>query len=271
MNNNDVLNLYLSTFNSDNTKVAYRKILGKFLVAVGKNVADITPLDCNMFVVQNYNDIKVTTRNMRVTMLKAFSKWMVQNGIITTDFGAGLKQQRGEAEPKDKMTKEDAVAMYAKGNARERAIISLLLNTGLRISEVINLKLADLDESELKVKTKGARFRTIYLNDDTRRDIASYIGVRKAGTDYLFTSNTGTKLEQQSVNNSWAKLARKANVDKHITSHSFRRLVVTEVVNDYGIAVAQKFIGHKSIATTARYYQADEEQIKNIYLNMEVR
>ena len=93
-----------------------------------------------------------------------------------------------------------------------------------------------------------------------------YLDTRKGNEDYLFTSNTGTKLKIQCINNSWSKLAKKANINKHVTSHSFRRLVVTEVASNYGIAIAQKFIGHKNIATTARYFQEDEELIKSIYL-----
>ena len=266
MTNNEILQLFLSTLNSERSKESYGAIIKKFLSEANKDVADVTPLDVNCYVANEYGELRATTRNMRVNVLKSFSKWAFQNDIASADFAASIKALRTEVEPKDRLTRDEARLMYDRGNYREKAIIALLLNTGLRISEVTGLKLGDYNKEELRIKTKGARYRTIYLNNETRGAIDKYLEHRKAKTDFLFTSNMGNRLDIQSINNSWLKLARKASVGKHVTSHSFRRLVVTEVANEYGIAVAQKFIGHKNVATTARYYQIDEEQIRNIYM-----
>lgn len=266
MTRNEIIELYLTSLNSEGSRNEYRKVVSKFVEAVDKELCDITPLDCNAYVATAYT-CAATTRNTRVCVLKSFAKWLVANGVIKKDFAAGIKSLRAESEPKDRLTSEEVQRMYKLGNARERAIISLLLNTGLRVAEVTSLKVADYNCEELRVKTKGSRYRTIYLSESTRADIDNYINTRKVDSDLLFASYGGKQITDHSLNASWAKLARKANINKHITNHSFRRLVVTEVANEYGLAMAQKFIGHKNVATTAKYFQTDEEEIKNIYIN----
>ena len=171
MNNNEILNMFVSTLNSNGSKTLYRDVVTKFLANVDKDITEINTLDYNYYVINNYNSIKVSTRNMRVNILKSFSRWVYQNDFTNKDYGVSIKLLRGESEPHDKLTRDEAYLMLNKGNLREKAIISLLLNTGLRISEIINIKLDDYNNDELRIKTKGSIYRVIYLNDDTKKYI----------------------------------------------------------------------------------------------------
>ena len=95
--------------------------------------------------------------------------FLYDNDIINSNPAEKLSAPRVEHKPKDALSVDDAITLMSYGNKRERAIIAVFLNTGIRVQELIDMKLEDFlaSPSEMTIKTKRGKYRTIYFNDDT--------------------------------------------------------------------------------------------------------
>jgi site-specific recombinase XerD len=173
---------------------------------------------------------------------------------------------------------------------RDKAVIQTLYRTGLRVSELSNLKKTHIDlKSEDKtiainvINGKGGKDRTVYIDQDTLKLINKMIYKRtrknrKDKNEYLFTANTGNQLSTTSIQilvKKYAKLtdARlaatgvKTNYSERLTPHSLRHSYAIHLLNDENkpINVVQQLLGHSSIATTQIYTNVDNKVLKNSY------
>ena len=265
------VNLFINEYNSNGTKEMYASILNKMFENIAKDVNEITKLD----LIQYKNTLKnlaEATQAQRIMCIKSFFKFLFENEIIDSNPATTLSAPHVEHKPKDYLTVDEAIDMMREGNAREKAIIALLLNTGIRVAELINIKLDDYQRNpyELMLLTKGNKYRKIYLTEDTVTLINKYLKNRKEGCDNLFVSNRGTPLCDISLNKTWRKLAKKANIEKHVTNHSFRSTFVTTMAREHGIVLAQMAVGHANISTTRIYIRGMEDEVKDAMMNLKV-
>ena len=155
----------------------------------------------------------------------------------------------------------------ATDNSKYKFMISLGYACGLRVSEVVNLKVADLDIDELVVHIKGAKGKKDRisvlpekLKDDLRNMIAG-----KNSNDYLFSSNRGGKLTTTSLQKMFRKSLTKAKVIKPATFHSLRHSFATHLLeNGTDVRYVQELLGHSNIRTTQIYTQVTNPKLKNI-------
>jgi site-specific recombinase XerD len=152
-------------------------------------------------------------------------------------------------------------------NEKYKLMISLGYACGLRVSEVINLKVADLDIDELIVYIKGAKGkkdRISILPEKLQNDIRNTIAGKSAG-DCLFCSNRGGKLTTTSLQKMFRKSLAKAGVKKMATFHSLRHSFATHLLeNGVDVRYVQELLGHRSIRTTQIYTQVTNPKLKNI-------
>ena len=152
-------------------------------------------------------------------------------------------------------------------NAKYRLMISLGYACGMRVSEVTNLKVADLDIDELVVHIKGAKGKKDRisvlpekLQDDLRNIVAG-----KIANDFIFVSNRGGKLTTTSLQKMFRKSLTKANVNKPATFHSLRHSFATHLLeNGTDVRYVQELLGHSNIRTTQIYTQVTNPKLKNI-------
>jgi site-specific recombinase XerD len=152
-------------------------------------------------------------------------------------------------------------------NSKYRLMISLGYACGMRVSEVVKLKIVDLDIDELVVYIKGAKGKKDRisvlpekLKDDLRNMIAG-----KNTNDYIFSSNRGGKLTTTSLQKMFRKSLAKAKVDKLATFHSLRHSFATHLLeNGTDVRYVQELLGHSNIRTTQIYTQVTNPKLKNI-------
>lgn len=266
------INLFINEYESERTRKTYRKIIENLLNYFDKKeLNQIEKID----LVEYKNTMKnlaVATQAQRIMCIKSYFKFLFENDILNYNPAENLSAPHVEHKPKDFLTTDEAIHMMYFGNDREKAIIAVFLNTGIRVSELINIKLEDYlsHPNELWLLTKRNKYRKVYLNNDTVEIINQYLKSRKDGCDNLFVSNWGTPLTDISLNGAWKKLAKKARIDKHVTNHSFRSTYVTNIAKEYGIGMAQSCVGHVNISTTRLYIRGIEEDVKNVMMNMKV-
>lgn len=156
-----------------------------------------------------------------------------------------------------------------KNHERDYAIITLFLNCGMRLSELISINLKDIKDETLTVIGKGNKERTVYLNNACIKAINKYMKVRPTNNvkdkDALFLSERKQRISKRTVQYIVEKNILKANLDpKKYTTHKLRHTAAT-LMYKYGnvdIRALQEILGHESISTTEIYTHIDNEQIK---------
>lgn len=162
---------------------------------------------------------------------------------------------------------------------RNRALFELLLATGARIGEVVNIKCCDIDLKlgEIKVLGKGNKERIVYLNAIASDAIDNYLNsarntLKKGDCDYLFLNHLGTKLTDRGVRVVIDQIIKKSCLNLKITPHSFRHSFATMLLNEgCDLKSVQELLGHVNMSTTSIYTHLSNEQIKNVYLHTHPR
>lgn len=152
-------------------------------------------------------------------------------------------------------------------NSKHRLLITLAYGAGLRVSEVVSLKVKDinLDELTLHIKqSKGKRDRITVFPEKIKTDIQNLI----AGRDkdyYVFESERGGKLSTRTAQKIFEKALKKARIKKDATFHSLRHSFATHLLeNGIDVRYVQELLGHQNIRTTQRYTQVTNPKLKNI-------
>lgn len=248
------VDLYVSTLNSENTKKCYRRDIIAMLDFVDKKEEDINIADMLVWK-ESLSGQSSATIARKIAAVKMYFRFLHMNKIIEDDPAVALKAPKihnKEKEPLEAIEVKELIE--AAKNPRDRAIISLMCNTGLRISELVNIKLDDIKESNIVVTGKGNKQRIVHMNATTEKYIHEYFKVRKDTIDNLFVSNQGTKMSPRSLNNTLKVCAKRANIEKNIHNHLMRTTAATLYLdNNVPIQNIQAMLGHEQIETTLKY------------------
>lgn len=161
-----------------------------------------------------------------------------------------------------------AVTKYQKEiTLRNIVLIELLFSTGMRVSEISNLKTSAINFSDntIRIFGKGSKERMMCISDDLSKMISDYLAVRSYKLNYLFVNRLGNRLSEQSIRYMVNDYANAVDAPLHITPHMFRHTFATELHNeDVDIRYIQQFLGHSSIATTQIYTHISTSKTREI-------
>ena len=161
-----------------------------------------------------------------------------------------------------------AVTQYQKEiTMRNIVVIELLFSTGMRVSEISNLKTSAINFSDntIRIFGKGSKERIMCISDDLSKMISDYLAIRSYKLDYLFVNRFGNRLSEQSIRYMVNDYANAVDAPLHITPHMFRHTFATELHNeDVDIRYIQQFLGHSSIATTQIYTHISTNKTREI-------
>lgn len=234
-----------------------------------------------LFFLTNKFQSKPATRARKAASIRVFFKYLSQKGLISQNPAMNLETPKlGKRIPKylslDDSKKLLAVADSEDDRNRERdyAILTLFLNCGIRLSELVGINIKDIDfsENKLNVIGKGNKERTIYLNKSCVNSINSYLsvrpktGIKKGSEDAMFLSERLERISNRTVQHIVKQELLKAGLDTNKYSvHKLRHTAAT-LMYKYGnvdIRALQELLGHESISTTEIYTHVDNEQIRN--------
>lgn len=160
-------------------------------------------------------------------------------------------------------------------NARNRAMIEVMYGTGLRVSELVNLKLNELHLTSKMISTtgKGSKERIVPINDYAAKVLRDYIvkyrpELVKNGKDnnYIFLNNQGQPLSRQSFFLILKKLSKDAGIEKEISPHTLRHSFATHLLEaGTDLRYIQEMLGHEDISTTQIYTHLSKQKIKSVY------
>jgi len=264
---------------SAHTIAAYRRDLTGFAawfqdhVGARCTLTTITPTDVRDFraYLRDTEHRAPATVNRKLAALRSFFQWAAQAGRRADSPVATVKDVRQEPHrPRwfvkrdvDRLLRELEAAAKPSTKVRDRAIVLVLRHTGIRVGELVGLRVRDVALSErkgsLRVLGKGAKERTIPLNQTVRSALAAYLQVRQERADAaqyeeLFLGQRGP-LNRQAVEKLIEKYAQRAGLEAfspHSLRHSFAKSLL-----DAGedLVTVQNLLGHERLDTTARYTQ----------------
>jgi len=178
-----------------------------------------------------------------------------------------------------KTCQEAALIAKSKGNqapVRDATIIELALGTGLRVSELANLRIAYLflkkGQNSLLVKNgKGGKDRVVVFNVRLKNQIREYLDYRISNSQYLFPSERGEQMTTSAIQKVFKKLARKAGLPARYSIHSARHTHATELykASGYNLRLVQQQLGHSSPTITSVYSAVLNKDLENAVENLE--
>ena len=170
------------------------------------------------------------------------------------------------------------VEMNTKKNLRDDALIELLYSTGLRVSEVVNLKLKDinLEKSEIKILGKGNKERIVIFNNKSKEKIIRYLKNDKRyisiKTEALFQNKFKEALSTRSIQRILKKYLNFSGINSKYSTHTLRHTFATHLLEGGAdIKVIQQLMGHSSPETTKIYTHVSSSTLKNVYNNSHPR
>ncbi|WP_423788909.1 site-specific tyrosine recombinase XerD [Lactobacillus apis] len=271
---------------SDNTIFAYRQDLMDFLAFLKKEGLDSWPtkaVDIDAFLAEQRDLNKATSSISRmISSLRKFYQWLVRQNIQKINPMLEIDSPKKEhrlpvALSVDEVTKLlDQPDVTKKLGIRDRALLETLYATGIRVSELINLKFSDLHEELklLKVLGKGSKERLIPISDVAISWIKSYQEkvrdplLLKSGkyTDTIFLNNRGGALTRQAVWQIIKRYCQMAGISKNVTPHTLRHTFATHLLeNGADLRVVQEILGHSDISTTQIYTNLSQQHILQVY------
>jgi integrase/recombinase XerC len=209
------------------------------------------------------------------TSLKSFFNWLAASGHIPSNPAAAIRIRHVERPAPDVLTDvEKKRLLKAISNTRGKkafrdfAIVSLFLNTGIRVSELVHLSVDDvnLPEKKITVFAKGGHKGVRFLNAQSRRNLDVYLKQRRkmpVETRALFVSNQGRRLCVRQVQRSFGEWLAAAGIEKNISVHGLRHTFATSLLERTGnLALVQQSLGHRHISTTTIYAHVPSEALQ---------
>ena len=254
---------------TERTLQAYSQCIKEFMISVNKLLIDIESNDIKYYLAckQLSGTVSnVTLDNMRRN-LNTFFQWLEDEEHIQRSPMKKIKKIKAIKEIKQPFNPEEIeiLKMNCK-NKMEILIVELLLSTGVRCNELVNIKISDINfnENEIKVLGKGNKERIVFFNASTRARILDYIKDRKGNSDYLLVKSLRpyTKLGTDRIGYIVRRLGKASGVEK-VHPHRFRRTFAS-IAAKRGMPIEeiQKLLGHESLNTTQIYVVVDSEDIK---------
>lgn len=255
---------YLQTQNkSTHTIVAYKKDLlqlVEFLSKVGKtDSVEITTVDLEAFIASlTEKQYRAKSIARKLNAIKGFFRWLRQKSLVTTDPALPVPHPKYElGQPRVLSTLEyRALRDAARRDTRTRAIIELLLQTGMRISDVAALKLEDVRKNEVVV-----RARNIPLTDAAKAALDEYLKVRQETTQKnVFVTKTGRPLLVRNIRASIERCFTEAGIENATVNDLRNTFIIHQLENGVDLLTVSRIVGHKRLATTERYLELVKEK-----------
>lgn len=273
--NEKLLNRYCACLSiggkSAKTIAQYRRTARKLAQVSNKLYTDIGVYDIRLFLAEE-KQRGVSNRTLENTRanLSAFFQWLTLEDHITKNPCMKISPIKyPDKIRKPFSTIEIDALRFACRTLKERAMIEVLLATGMRVSELTGLEISDINFGELSIHIrngKGAKERTVYMTDLARQHLQAYLMSRKAIDNAVFLNVKSEPIHPGGVRHDLHEIAKRAGVD-NVHPHRFRRTFATGLANrGMDIQEIRKLLGHTNINTTLEYVYTSDEKAHASYM-----
>ena len=261
---------------SKNTEISYREDITNFLNYLEKKQLNYKKIDGE--IIRDYlkyldeAKLKNSTIARRISALRTFYNYLLNKNIVDTNLFNSIRNPKLEKKLPNYLSYEelakilDNIDISTKIGLRNRLLVEMFYATGCRVSEMINIKVSDINKSNnsIRIMGKGKKMRIVYFGEYARDYLDRYLPL--IDTDYLFTQESGDKLSIHDVEYIISDLVKNLALKTHVTPHTLRHTFATHLLNNGAdIKTVQELLGHSSLNTTGIYTHVSSERIKEVY------
>jgi integrase/recombinase XerC len=276
---------------SEKTIINYEKDLELFNKYLKNNkITNINNIDYN--VIRKYlsylhnNRYESSSISRKISTLRTFFKYCLKENKIKNNPTILISNPKKEKKlPKylnfDEMEKLiDSINIKEKKGIRNRLIIELLYSTGIRVSELVNIKIKDIStkENQIKILGKGNKERIVIFGNKAKEMIKIYLNEYKElfkgniYDSYLLINDKGKQLTTNRIELIVKDVLRHSTIKKNITPHTLRHTFATHMLDSGAdLKSVQELLGHENLKTTAIYTHVSNERLKNVFVHSHPR
>lgn len=268
---NDAIEKYRNALRGDkrseNTVREYLNVVENFLEYTKKEPEQVTSADIEKYKVYLAVE-KYYSKNSIYTVVKALQSFYK---FLKLETAKNISVPRKPKQIPKYLTFNETNRLLdmAREDRRDYAMLTILAYTGLRVNELCNLKISDIDFAEKVIRVqsgKGDKDRIVIMEDKTLEALREYIKIRIPVKDFLFTSQKKTRISPAHVERLVRNYAVKCGITKKVTPHVLRHTFATTLLrNGADIRFIQQILGHSSLATTQIYTHVDDQSLKFAY------
>ena len=245
-----------------------------FLKEMGKDCLEkVNRHDVEAFIEHEQDrGLKISTVKTSLAILKAFFRFLMERGVVGEEvFPWRMKIKLPETLPRAISPEDEERLLCANGSPRDRAMILLLLRTGMRIGELLNTTMRDVNLREQKIlifeAMKNHLGRVVYYSYDAKEALEEWLGIRGPMPGFLFYGYRGGALSYVAARMVFMRYLKRAGLShKGYTLHCLRHAYATDLLNALmPIECLEKLLGHKSLDVTRRYARLSDKTKEEQY------
>ena len=269
---------------SDNSIKSYNYDLVLFKKFLVSNKINDTPFNCKSETIKNYlyksfSDKKSRSQARSISAIKSFFNYLIFEGYINESPISNIEAPKQEKKLPVVLTEDEiknlinSIDLNHNFGQRNKTIIEILYGTGIRVSELVNLKLSNIffKEKIIKVIGKGNKERFVPLGEVASKEIKIYINNRNElkidskSSDILFLNRYGRGLTRSMIFKIISDASKRIGLDKKISPHTLRHSFATHLIkNGADLRSIQLILGHESITTTEIYTHLDVFHLEEV-------
>ena len=242
--------------------------------------------DINIELVREYlrklYEDKYSNRSIsrKVSSLKSYFKYLESEGIIKDNFMRLISNPKIEKTLPNYLNYDDLERLLNfpdrsnKYGLRDALILEMLYSSGVRVSELANMRLSDIDFNERKILIlgKGSKERYVYYGSKCADLLDKYLKIDHRDSPYLLIGKRKEKLNEREIRAIVTDTAKKAGISVHVTPHTLRHTYATHMLNEGAdLKSVGDLLGHESLSTTQIYTHVSNERLRQVYLSAHPR
>ena len=236
-----------------------------------KSYDKISISDLRIYILHKQETARATTINGIITQIKIFFSWLQDEGYIDKNPAIRLKKSK---EPIRLVKSLDTINLeklrISCDKDRDRALVEFAFATGMRVSEIKNTNISDLDIANNRIITigKGDKEREVYFSDKTKFYLDRYLKTRTDDNKALFVTlkKPYARLSTRTIEKIISDIKIKAGIDAKVTPHVLRHTMATKMIEGGAdITTVQTILGHKNVTTTQIYAETSMDKVKYQY------
>lgn len=276
-NVNKFYNFMLQKNYSEHTILSYINDLYYLYEFVKKDLVKVTEEDIRDYLeLLNLKKEQITSIRRKISTFKSFYKFLYKNEIIDKKDYPLMKIAYPKQEKKlpkfiyyNDLLEIIDEASKNKDGIRDKLIIEMLYATGMRVSELVNVKLNDIDFNNRRIIVcgKGNKERIVYYGEYAENVLKEYLETHQISKEkYIFVNSKGEKITDRGVRYIIDNIMKKLSVKTHVTPHVLRHTFATDMLNNgCDIKIVQELLGHSTLKTTEVYTHVTNDRLKEVY------
>ena len=218
-------------------------------------------------------NLKNSTISRRISTLRTFYNYLLDEGVVESNVFHNVKNPKLEKKLTNYLNYNEieelleSIDITNTEGLQRRLLIEMFYSTGCRVSEMINVKLKDIDftNKTIRIMGKGSKERIVYYGDYASKYLEEYLKKVEV-KDYLFTNKKQEKLSVSEVELMIKDIMKHISIKTHVTPHTLRHTFATHLLNNGAdIKTVQELLGHANLSTTGIYTHISSDRLKDIY------